>query len=212
MQNAFISRFARLLAKSATAEAVAVETPAEVQTLTPTRNREDSTPDAPLTQERDPLHPENQPRAILTQTNISTRAKLGSFARPRTVYASRLSGCPYGCAGALLSHGHGLYECQDCRTWWTLRPLDADLVAELGTAAGAVEDPQVTRPTSAVTTAPPDGLCPGCLNSLSDQGCGALWCATCRRWFKAGPDADDRADDPPPALFDSGAVEAGWVM
>ncbi|MGH9939302.1 MAG: hypothetical protein ACREAM_23925, partial [Blastocatellia bacterium] len=125
----------------------------EEQTPIQGRIREDFTPDAHLAVERDELT-ENEPQAILTQADNSMRPKLGTFARPRTVYGSRLPGCPYDCAGALLSHDHGLFECETCRTWWTLRPPDANLAAELAGDPGAVEDPQVTRPTSAATPPP----------------------------------------------------------
>jgi hypothetical protein len=80
-----------------------------------------------------------------------------------------------------------------------LLPLGVDLAAVLASDPGAVEDPQVIKPTSVATPVPADGRCQGCR--------GALWCPTCRRWFEMDLSRSSRlADDLLPALFDSGAA------
>ncbi len=71
------------------------------------------------------------------------QAHLGSFARPISVRGSRLTGCPYhDCGGDLTPASDGLYECQTCRSWFRLLPLeemnDGDAYSSLARlAAGA---------------------------------------------------------------------------
>lgn len=163
MQNSFI---ARLLGKPApthdadapaeatavTVEEITIPTPAAkagtVETddkdtgmSTQRRIREDFTPDTPLTVERDPLHPENESGANVAKSetdDVHRRPRLGSISRPCPVWAARLTGCPWHtCAGVLVRHGHELYECQDCGTWFRRLPPDMDPLRNPGVNLGA---------------------------------------------------------------------------
>jgi hypothetical protein len=63
-------------------------------------------------------------------------AKLGSIARPVTVQARLLNGCPYGtCGGEVRGAKDGLYQCATCGSWFKLTPPDPDVVACVASVA-----------------------------------------------------------------------------
>ena len=122
MQNAFIARLLKKRVPTETPGAKVAGPPLkEALDATAGRFCEESTPDAPLSIERDPLHLEND--LAPTSREIHHRPRLGSMARPAPVRARRLIECPYHtCGGDLAPHPHGLYECRTCREWFELLP------------------------------------------------------------------------------------------
>ncbi|HEU0177345.1 MAG TPA: hypothetical protein VFV58_24030 [Blastocatellia bacterium] len=73
----------------------------------------------------------------LLRSKTAERPRIGSFARPRVVHATRaLSNCPWPtCGGHLTTHGHNLYLCSICETWFELMSPE-----DLGVYVGDLSD------------------------------------------------------------------------